>query len=407
MSLGMVCHMLTAARCERLIRDLQTTHAQSGVEKGLKSSNAMPVEVMGLMHGHVDTTTTEDCGSRTLIVTDVSSPAALSCQGSRPFLPLFARDAFTRFLAIPPSCTCFCLSAYLPILSVCQVFPLPVEGTETMVMSDNEEVTNYMVRLTESLEHHRGEHLMGWYHSHPFDVGPHSNAFLSATDVSTQLMWQTSEDAAGNPWLALVVDPLRSFAKGRPEIGAFRCYPPSYTPPKGMAPDGVTWSDEKARNDRWGMSCLSYYQLQVEYFTSSLSGGLLDALAREFMWARTLSSTPGLGDGGDVSGAAALPAALRAISDKLSHASSKASMALTEAAVTGGGHGMGGMGGGALGGGGGGMTSLLGEFKRSSLSGGQGGGGPGGGSAAAHMASQELKDAAAARCVKLRGIQVV
>ena len=46
---------------------------------------------------------------------------------------------------------------------------------------------------------------MGWYHSHPFDVGPHSNAFLSATDVSTQLSWQMSEDRLGTPWLALVV----------------------------------------------------------------------------------------------------------------------------------------------------------------------------------------------------------
>jgi hypothetical protein len=56
------------------------THAASGVDKGLKSSNAMPVEVMGLMVGHVDT---DDPHS--LIVTDT--------------------------------------------------FPLPVEGTETTVMT--------------------------------------------------------------------------------------------------------------------------------------------------------------------------------------------------------------------------------------------------------------------------------
>ena len=102
---------------------------------------------------------------------------------------------------------------------------------------------------------------MGWYHSHPFDVGAHSNAFLSATDVSTQLGWQLSEDAGGNPWLALVVDPLRGVATGRPEIGAFRCYPPSFSPPKGAAPDGVVWADERARNARWGESCAAYYEL--------------------------------------------------------------------------------------------------------------------------------------------------
>lgn len=147
---------------------------------------------------------------------------------------------------------------------------------------------------------------MGWYHSHPFDVGPHSNCFLSATDVSTQLSWQLSEDRAGNPWVALVVsvgrrillsnlnpllfavmciqvDPLRGVAKGKPEIGAFRCYPPEHNTPQGLAPDGefnkgftrwrcklnifngtgVVWADEHARNDRWGPSCVSYYQLEV------------------------------------------------------------------------------------------------------------------------------------------------
>ena len=40
--------------------------AATGVDKGLKSSNAMPVEVMGLMVGHIDT---EDPHS--LIVSDV------------------------------------------------------------------------------------------------------------------------------------------------------------------------------------------------------------------------------------------------------------------------------------------------------------------------------------------------
>ena len=146
-------------------------------------------------------------------------------------------------------------------LVVTDAFPLPVEGTETTVLADSTEVTNYMIALAETLEATRSSNFMGWYHSHPFDVGAHSNAFLSATDVSTQLGWQLSEDAAGNPWLALVVDPLGGVAKGRPEIGAFRCYPPAYTPPKGTAPDGVVWADERARNARWGESCQAYYSL--------------------------------------------------------------------------------------------------------------------------------------------------
>lgn len=175
---------------------------------------------------------------------------------------------------------------------VTDVFPLPIEGTETTVMSDNPEVMNYMISLGDSLEATREEHFIGWYHSHPFDVGAHSNCFLSATDVSTQLSWQLSEDRAGNPWLALVVDPLRGVSKGRPEIGAFRCYPPTYTPPRGTAPDGEIWSDERLRNARWGESCVSYYQLEVEYFMSSSSASLMGMIARDFMWTRVLSSTP-------------------------------------------------------------------------------------------------------------------
>jgi hypothetical protein len=98
---------------------LQTTHASAGVEKGLRAANQMPVEVMGFMLGHVDTEV-----PRALVVTDVSdgiSNAALAGQTN-------AR------------------------LNVLQVFPLPVEGTETQVMTDNQEVINYMIQLSDSLE---------------------------------------------------------------------------------------------------------------------------------------------------------------------------------------------------------------------------------------------------------------
>lgn len=33
-----------------------------------------------------------------------------------------------------------------------QAFPLPVEGTETMVLTDKPEVVNYMIALGEALE---------------------------------------------------------------------------------------------------------------------------------------------------------------------------------------------------------------------------------------------------------------
>ena len=98
------------------------------------------------------------------------------------------------------------------------------------------------------------ERFMGWYHSHPFDVEVHSHCFLSTIDVSTQLQWQRAEDPHGNPWLAIVVDPLRSMAKGKPEIGAFRVYPPDFAAPLNETPDGIIVADDTARQERWG-SC--------------------------------------------------------------------------------------------------------------------------------------------------------
>lgn len=249
---------------------------------------------------------------------------------------------------------------------------------------------------------------MGWYHSHPFDIGVHSNAFLSATDVSTQLAWQLSEDRAGNPWLALVVDPLTSLARGRPEIGAFRCYPPSHVPPKGVAPDGTVWADEKARDARWGVSCLSYYQLGVEYFTSGLAGALLGTLAAQFSWARALGSTPSLeAEAVDRAAAALKTAAGRA--DSAAHRASTALEAATHPAPGGGGgmgshhHHMGMMlrGGGGGGGGGGpaSMSALMGEFRRTGLGGGGSGGGDGGsvGGAVVSAATGDLREAISAR----------
>ena len=55
----------------------------------------------------------------------------------------------------------------------------------------------------------RKEIICGWYHTHPFDVDVNSHCYLSSTDISTQLLWQRNEDPHGNPFLAIVIDPLR------------------------------------------------------------------------------------------------------------------------------------------------------------------------------------------------------
>eukprot|EP00980_Cylindrotheca_fusiformis_P030279 scaffold24620_cov137-Cylindrotheca_fusiformis.AAC.1 len=131
-------------------------------------------------------------------------------------------------------------------LIVTDAFPLPIEGFETRVIADDEDVVNHMINLTERLEHTRKEKFMGWYHSHPFDLGDHSHCFLSQTDLSTQLQWQRAEDPHGNPFVAIVLDPLRSTHLGSPQLKAFRAFPPEYSSPvPNQCPDGTVEHSEQ------------------------------------------------------------------------------------------------------------------------------------------------------------------
>jgi hypothetical protein len=62
----------------------------------------------------------------------------------------------------------------------------------------------------------RQENMVGWYHSHPG-----YGCWLSGIDVGTQSIQQQYQE----PFLAIVVDPHRTLAAGKVEIGAFRTYP--------------------------------------------------------------------------------------------------------------------------------------------------------------------------------------
>lgn len=217
------------------------SHGHSGVEKGTKKSGK-PIEVMGLLVGRPDT---EDV--RCLIISDAQ--------------------------------------------------PLPIEGFETRVIADDESTVNYMIELGEMNELTKKERFCGWYHTHPFDVDVNSNCYLSNTDISTQLMWQRSEDPHGNPWFALVIDPLRSLAKNKPEIKAFRVYPPEYSAPPNETPDGTIVVDDRKRIEKWGACWHRYYELEVSYFMSSLSQRTLGALKHEILWQQPFTSTPFLEPG--------------------------------------------------------------------------------------------------------------
>ncbi|WAR24809.1 CSN5-like protein [Mya arenaria] len=119
-------------------------------------------------------------------------------------------------------------------------FALPVEGTETRVR--------------------RLENAIGWYHSHPG-----YGCWLSGIDVSTQMLNQQFQE----PFVAIVIDPVRTISAGKVNIGAFRTYPKGY-----KAPD-------EAQSD--------YYSLDMSYFKSSLDRKLLESLWNKY-WVNTLSS---------------------------------------------------------------------------------------------------------------------
>eukprot|EP00537_Pseudo-nitzschia_pungens_P010786 CAMPEP_0172384712 /NCGR_PEP_ID=MMETSP1061-20121228/2451_1 /TAXON_ID=37318 /ORGANISM="Pseudo-nitzschia pungens, Strain cf. pungens" /LENGTH=485 /DNA_ID=CAMNT_0013113451 /DNA_START=190 /DNA_END=1647 /DNA_ORIENTATION=+ len=248
-------------------------HCQSGVEKGI-AQGGNPIEVMGLMLGRPDPHKPNN-----LIVTDA--------------------------------------------------FPLPIEGFETRVVADDQNVVNHMIALGECLERTRKEKFMGWYHSHPFDLvlgeESRSHCFLSQTDLSTQLQWQRAEDPHGNPFCAVVVDPLRSMHLGTPQLKAFRAYPPEYqSVVPNECPDGSIVESEKLRLERWGSCWNRYYELSVEYYMSAASRSILGDLTQNYLWMKSFrretaedgaSSAVGAGAGGSQ---AAKVASLREIAKDVS-----------------------------------------------------------------------------------------
>jgi COP9 signalosome complex subunit 5 len=171
---------------------------------------------------------------------------------------------------------------------IINAYPLPITGFETRVIADDADTVNFMINLSESLEG-KDETIAGWYHSHPFDLGPLSHSFFSSTDLSTQLSWQRSEDPHGNPWIGLVVDPIRSIHKREFAMKTFRAFPPEYeSPVSGMCPDGSILNNEKERLEKWGSCWNRYYELKNEFHMSPLANGILGELDKNQGWVNRL-----------------------------------------------------------------------------------------------------------------------
>lgn len=189
-----------------------------------------------------------------------------------------------------------------PTMIVLDCFALPVEGTETRVNAQAD-AYEYMVEfLSTAKEAGRLENVLGWYHSHPG-----YGCWLSGIDVSTQMLNQQYQE----PWLAIVIDPHKTAATGKVEIGAFRTYPQGYKPPEGE--DSEFESVPLSKIEDFGVHKNQYYQLEVSYFKSACDTALLSAIWNKY-WIATLSASPLL------SNAPYISAQMKDIADKLESA---------------------------------------------------------------------------------------
>lgn len=123
------------------------------------------------------------------------------------------------------------------------------------------------------------ENAIGWYHSHPG-----YGCWLSGIDVSTQMLNQNYQE----PFVAIVVDPVRTVSAGKVCLGAFRTYPKGYKPPNEEPSEYQTIPLNKIED--FGVHCKQYYAMEVSYFKSALDCKLLDSLWNKY-WVNTLGSS--------------------------------------------------------------------------------------------------------------------
>ncbi|KAI3411005.1 COP9 signalosome complex subunit 5 [Globodera pallida] len=165
-------------------------------------------------------------------------------------------------------------------LIVMDSFALPVEGTETRVNAQAQ-AYEYMTNYSESCEPvGRLEKVIGWYHSHPG-----YGCWLSGIDVNTQFINQQYQE----PFVAIVIDPIRTISAGKVDIGAFRTYPKGYKPPDEPPSEYQTIPLNKIED--FGVHCKQYYSLDVTYFKSSLDTKLFDVFWNTY-WVNTLCANP-------------------------------------------------------------------------------------------------------------------
>lgn len=159
-------------------------------------------------------------------------------------------------------------------------YALPVEGTETRVNAQ-EEAIEYIIQYKEYCEKvGRLENAVGWYHSHP-----NYGCWLSGIDVTTQRLNQTYQD----PWLAIVIDPIRTLSLGKVDIGAFRVIVDEEE--AKVLQSSKQWIHiPQDKIDDYGVHASEYVPLEIRYYRSSYDSHLLAQMCKDY-WQSTLSSS--------------------------------------------------------------------------------------------------------------------
>ena len=169
---------------------------------------------------------------------------------------------------------------------VMDAIPLPCEGIEARVNASKEADEYLINHLGFSENVARPENVVGWYHSHP-----NFGCWLSGIDVQTQQMNQMVQD----PNIAIVIDPCKTMAAGKVEIGCFRCYKNEDAErlqkeagnKKAVGEAGM--NDEKFKE--FGLHAHKYYKMTHNFFKSKSDTELLDRIWNEY-WTWNLSTSP-------------------------------------------------------------------------------------------------------------------
>lgn len=161
---------------------------------------------------------------------------------------------------------------------VIDVFALPVHGTETRVNAQNEAYEYMVMHLEASQRVHRLENAIGWYHSHPG-----YGCWLSGIDVQTQ---QTNQQQ--DPFIAVVIDPLRTMSSGHVDLGAFRTWPQDQ---EADDTQPMRQHIPASKMAEYGAHASKYYALDVQYFKNAADRPLYDQLWHKY-WAQALCVGP-------------------------------------------------------------------------------------------------------------------